>query len=153
MRSPSVFSGYFKNEEATRETLQDGWLFSGDLGQLDDEGYLFVVDRKKDMVIRGGLNIGTQEVESVLHRYDGVEEAAVIGVPHDKLGEDLLAVLTVASGVTIDPEAIRQFCADKLADFKIPRRYEVISEMPRSPMGKILKTDLREQYSKALVDA
>ncbi|WP_340151344.1 class I adenylate-forming enzyme family protein [uncultured Sneathiella sp.] len=153
VRSPSVFSGYFKNEEATRETLKDGWLFSGDLGQLDGEGYLFVVDRKKDMVIRGGLNIGTQEVESVLHRYDGVEEAAVIGVPHDKLGEDLLAVLTVAPGVTIDPEAIRQFCADKLADFKIPRRYEVIAEMPRSPMGKILKTDLREKYSKALVDA
>ncbi|PHQ71168.1 MAG: hypothetical protein COB93_03805 [Sneathiella sp.] len=153
VRSPSVFSGYYKNEEATKETLKDGWLFSGDLGRLDADGYLYIVDRKKDMVIRGGLNIGTQEVESVLHRYEGVEEAAVIGVPHDKLGEDLLAVLIVAPNSEIDPEAIKQFCTDKLADFKIPRRYEIIDEMPRSPMGKILKTELRERFSKVLVEA
>jgi len=146
VRSPSIFSGYFKNNEATQTALRNGWLYSGDLGRLDAEGYLFVVDRKKDMVIRGGHNIGTQEVESVLHRYAGVEEAAVIGTPHDKLGEDLLAIMTVSSASKIDPEKLKRFCADKLADFKIPRRYEIIDEMPRSPMGKILKTELRERF-------
>ena len=146
MRSPSLFSGYYKNEEATREALKDGWLLSGDLGKRDEGGYLYVVDRKKDMVIRGGHNIGTQEVEAVLLRYEGVEEVAVIGIPHDKLGEDLLAVMTVAPGAQVDTDKIREFCADKLADFKIPRRFEIIAEMPRSPMGKILKTELRATY-------
>tara|TARA_R100000005_G_C5003919_1_gene212739 strand:+ start:1145 stop:2734 length:1590 start_codon:yes stop_codon:yes gene_type:complete len=146
VRSPSLFSGYYKNEEATRDALKDGWLLSGDLGKRDEGGYLYVVDRKKDMVIRGGHNIGTQEVEAVLLRYEGVEEVAVIGIPHDKLGEDLLAVMTVAPGAQVDTDKIREFCADKLADFKIPRRFEIIAEMPRSPMGKILKTELRATY-------
>ncbi len=152
VRSPSLFSGYYKNEEATRETLKDGWLLSGDLGKLDEEGYLYVVDRKKDMVIRGGLNIGTQEVEGVLLRYEGVEEVAVIGIPHRKLGEDLLAVLTISAGAKIDAEAVRQFCADKLADFKIPRQFEIIDQMPRSPMGKVLKTDLRARFKELLAE-
>ncbi|MDF2366853.1 class I adenylate-forming enzyme family protein [Sneathiella sp.] len=153
VRSPSLFSGYYKNEAATREALRDGWLLSGDLGKLDDEGYLYIVDRKKDMVIRGGLNIGTQEVEAVLLRYAGVEEVAVIGIPHNKLGEDLLAVLTISPDAKIDVEAVRQFCADKLADFKIPRQYEIINQMPRSPMGKILKTELRARFKETLAES
>lgn len=92
------FFGYYKNETATKEALKDGWLYPGDLGRLDGEGYLCIVDRKKGMVIRGGHNIGTQEAGRGLLRYEGVEEVAVIGIPHDKMGEDLLAVLTAISG-------------------------------------------------------
>ena len=98
------------------------------------------------MVIRGGHNIGTQEVESVLLRYGGIEEVAVIGIPHDKLGEDLLAVLTVLSAAKVDADSLKQFCEDKLADFKIPRNFEVVEEMPRSAMGKILKAEHRDKY-------
>ena len=146
LRSPGIFSGYYRNEEASREALRDGWMHSGDIGRVDDEGYLYVVDRKKDLVIRGGHNIGTLEVESVLLRHPRVSEASVIGVPHPKLGEDLLAVIKTTDGADIPVEELKAFCAGKLADFKNPRNFAFVRDFPRTGMGKILKPELRALY-------
>lgn len=146
LRSPGIFSGYYRNEDASRETLRGGWMHSGDIGRLDEDGYLYVVDRKKDLVIRGGHNIGTLEVETVLLRHPRVSEASVIGVPHAKLGEDLLAVVKTSDGAEIPAAELREFCAGKLADFKTPRHFAFVQEFPRSGMGKILKPELRKLY-------
>ena len=146
VRSPGIFTGYYRNEEASRETLREGWMHSGDIGRLDGEGYLYVVDRKKDLVIRGGHNIGTLEVETVLLRHPNVSEASVIGVPHPKLGEDLLAVIKTTDGADIPSEELRAFCSGKLADFKTPRNFVFVTDFPRTGMGKILKPELRSLY-------
>ncbi|WP_422623322.1 class I adenylate-forming enzyme family protein [Rhodoferax sp.] len=146
LRSPGIFSGYYRNDEASRDTLRNGWLHTGDIGRVDADGYLYVIDRKKDLVIRGGHNIGTLEVERVLMRHPRISEAAVIGIAHSKLGEDLLAVVKTLDGAEIEPSELREFCADKLADFKTPRNYVFVADFPRTGMGKILKPDLRQLY-------
>ena len=146
LRSPGIFSGYFRNEEATQETLRGGWMYSGDLGRIDADGYLYVVDRKKDLVIRGGHNIGTLEVETVLLRHPKVNEVAVIGIPHEKLGEDLLAVVKCSVDTALSDEELREFCRGKLADYKTPRKFAFVEDFPRTGMGKILKRELRENF-------
>ena len=146
LRSPGLFRGYLRDEGATREALRNGWLHTGDVGRLDEDGCLFIVDRKKDLVIRGGHNIGTVEVETVLQRHAKVSEAAVIGIPHPKLGEDVLAVIKTTDGLEISADELIDFCADKLADYKRPRKFVFLDEFPRTGMGKILKPVLRAQF-------
>src|SRR5205085_11685561 len=104
----------------------------------------YIVDRKKDMIIRGGHNVASLEVEAVLARHPSVAEAAVVGVPHDKLGEDIHAFVMPRAGCTVTAEMLRAFCVDKLADFKTPRRYSIVEQLPRSSMGKVMKSELRE---------
>lgn len=142
---PSAALGYWRNPEATAQTFVGGWVRTGDIGCIDDEGHLHFVDRSKDIINRGGLKIASAAVEEVIYRYPGVAEAAVVAVPHAALGEDIAACVVAAAGTTLDPDALRAFCAQHLADNQTPRRWHLLPALPKNPMGKILKRELREQ--------
>jgi acyl-CoA synthetase (AMP-forming)/AMP-acid ligase II len=143
-RSPANMRGYFKNEDATKETLVNGWLHSGDLVYRDEDGFIFHVDRKKDIIIRGGFNISSLEVENCLYSHPAVLETAVIAKPHRHLGEDIKAFVVVKDGMKVTSLELTEFCKNKIADFKVPRDITFIDSLPRNPMGKVLKTQLRE---------
>jgi acyl-CoA synthetase (AMP-forming)/AMP-acid ligase II len=142
LRSPSVMRGYRKRPEATAETLAGGWLHTGDVGYVDDEGFLYYADRKKDLIIRGGMNISSAEVESVLLAYPGVADAAVIAIEHEILGEDVLAVVVAPDGLDVD--GLRAFARTRLADYKSPRHVTFVDELPRNAIGKVRKRVLRD---------
>lgn len=144
VRSPACMRGYYKNEEASRQVLQDGWVRTGDVGWLDDEGYLYYSDRIKDIVNRGGLKISSVEIEEVLYRHPGVLEAAVVAVPHAKLGEDVLAFIVPKDAARLDLDELRAFCRKHLADYKVPRRIDCLQAFPKNAMGKIQKAALRD---------
>ena len=135
---------YWGDDDATARTWRDGWVYTGDLGRIDDDGYLYVVDRKKDMILRGGYNVYCVEVEDGLHEHPDVVEAAAVGVPHKVLGQDVCAVVRLRPGagpVTVD--SVRAFLSDRLADYKLPRRVETWTEpLPRTAMGKVDKNAL-----------
>ena len=142
LRSPAVMRGYHRNPEETARTLRQGWLHTTDVGRIDADGYLWFVDRRRDLIIRGGFNISSSEVEAVLREHPGVADAAVVAVPHDVLDEDLHAfVVPTAAGVDVDD--LQRFARERLADYKVPRRMELVDELPRGPMGKVLKRELR----------
>lgn len=144
---PEIMVGYWNNSEATAETLVDGWLRTGDLARIDDEGYVFIVDRSKDMLISGGLNVYPAEIETVIAAVPGVAECAVIGVPDERWGEVPLALVGALPGVLLDPEVIAAACREVLADYKRPRRIVVRDEpLPRGMSGKVLKRQLRDDY-------
>ncbi|MGY1810890.1 long-chain fatty acid--CoA ligase [Blastococcus sp. SYSU D00669] len=146
VQGPNVMAGYWEDPERTAEVLVDGWYRTGDAGSFDDEGFLYIRDRYKDMIISGGENIYPAEVESALLELPGVVEAAVIGVPDEKWGEVGLAVLVVGPDVDRDPEAVRTALRERLAGFKVPRLVEFADELPKTATGKIRKPDLRSQY-------
>jgi long-chain acyl-CoA synthetase len=142
VRSPSVMRGYRLDEDGTKAVIDaDGWLSTGDIGYVDDDGYLFLVDRKKDLIIRSGYNVYPGEVEEVLLSCPGVLEAAVVGVPDEDHGEEVVA-LVVPAGVGVDPEAVKAFARERLAAYKYPRRVIVVNELPKGPTGKISKRDI-----------
>jgi len=140
---------YYRNSEATAGTWKDGWLYSGDLARLDDDGFLYIVGRKKDVIIRGGNNIHAVDVEAVLLEHPQVVEAAVVGVPHQVLGEDVAAVVVLVPGSTTTPDELRRHCADALADYKVPRRIELVDELPRNATGKVLKAQLQDRLAQS----
>jgi acyl-CoA synthetase (AMP-forming)/AMP-acid ligase II len=138
--------GYWDNPEATAATFTEGWLHTGDVAEIDDEGFVHIVDRAKDMVIRGGENVYSVEVESVLFEHPGVTDAAVIGIPHQVLGEEVGAVVQVRPDSDISAEDLREYVAARLAAFKVPVRVWLRDEpLPRNPAGKVLKRELREE--------
>ena len=144
-------SGYWNKPDATAETLTDGWVHTGDIGHLDEDGYVFITDREKDMVIRGGENIGCQEVEAVLYEHPKVLEAAVFGVPDDRLGETLAAVVVSRPNATLTPADVRDFAAQHVAKFKVPDHVWVRTErLPRIASEKIYKRGLREEARRLL---
>ena len=144
-RGPNLIRGYWNKPEATAETIVDGWLRSGDLGRLDEEGFIFVEDRAKDMVLRGGENIYCAEVEAMIYEFADVHEAAVFGMPHDRLGEEVACAVLAKKGRTIDVDALRGHLAEKMASFKVPTIIEVVTQaLPRNASGKILKRDIRD---------
>jgi len=143
LKGPKVFKGYWNNPEATAEALRDGWFHTGDIGRIDEDGYLYIVDRKKDMIISGGENIASAEVERVLYEHPQVLEAAVVGMPHPKWGEVPKAYVVVKPGGTLTEQELIEWCQGKLAKFKIPKAVEFIDALPRNPSGKVLKRDLR----------
>lgn len=148
-RGPNLIRGYWNKPEATRETFVHGWLKSGDLGRVDEEGFVFVEDRAKDMVLRAGENVYCAEVEAVVYEFPGVHEAAVFGVPHARLGEEVACVVLPKRGSTVDPEALRAFVSARIAVFKVPTLVEVVGEpLPRNAAGKILKRELRDAVVK-----
>ena len=140
---PSAALGYFRNEEATRETFVDGWVRTGDIGMMDHEGHLHFLDRKKDIINRGGMKIASAAVEDVIYRYPGVLEAAVIAVPHQGLGESVAACVVAAPGASVPEEALREHCALSLARYEVPSHWFFLDALPKNTMGKILKRDLR----------
>jgi fatty-acyl-CoA synthase len=147
-RAPTLMSGYWNNPEATAEAFAGGWFHSGDLVRMDDEGYVWVVDRKKDMIISGGENIYCAEVENVLASHPGIVEVAVIGRPHGKWGEVPIAVAAVAQN-DLRLEDLDEFLNERLARYKHPKGLEIVDALPRNPAGKVLKTELRARYGAA----
>ena len=133
---------YFKDPAASAATWKNGWLHSGDLGRLDEDGYLYIVGRAKEVIIRGGNNVYATDVETVLYEHEDVAEAAVAAVAHEVLGEDIGAWVVLRAGVTPDSESIITFCSERLADYKVPRVITFLDELPRNPTGKVLKREL-----------
>ena len=144
IRGHNVMKGYLGRPEATAETLRGGWLHSGDLGYVDDDGFYFIVDRAKDLVIRGGYNVYPREIEEVLYAHPAVLEAAVIGKPHERLGEEVVAVVALREGASASAEDIIAYCRERLAAYKYPREIRFMAELPKGPSGKILKAALRD---------
>ncbi|MCV7420839.1 long-chain-fatty-acid--CoA ligase [Mycobacterium yunnanensis] len=153
-RAPTLMAGYWNNPKATAEAFAGGWFHSGDLVRQDDEGYVWVVDRKKDMIISGGENIYCAEVENALAAHPSIGEAAVIGRPDPKWGEVPVAVVALASTAELTLANVQEFLDDRLARYKHPRALEVVDGLPRNPAGKVLKTELRARFGKGgLIDA
>jgi fatty-acyl-CoA synthase len=147
VKGDSVTKGYWNQPEETEKAIKDGWLFTGDMAVVDAEGYVNIVDRKKDMIITGGENIYSVEVENVLYAHPCVFEAAVIGVPDPKWGEAVKAVVALRPGQTVTEEEIIQYCKDNIAHFKAPKSVDFVSELPKTGSGKIFKKGLREKYT------
>jgi fatty-acyl-CoA synthase len=147
IRMPNIMKGYWNRPEATAATIKDGWLYSGDIGKLDQDGFLYILDRKKDMIISGGENIYPAEVEDALLDHPKIADVGVIGYPHEKWGEAVKAIVVLNPGETLTEAELIQWCQGKIGRFKIPKSVVFTSAIPRTPTGKILKTVLREQYN------
>jgi long-chain acyl-CoA synthetase len=146
-RGPLNMKGYFGNPEATAETLRNGWLHTGDLARMDEDGYFYIVDRKKDVIIRGGFNIYPAEVEAVLYTFPGVQEAAVFGVADARKGETVAATIKVKEGADIGETEILSYCQERLARYKVPKYISITHEdLPKTPTGKIMRRSLRIQF-------
>ncbi|MBX7548054.1 long-chain fatty acid--CoA ligase [Streptomyces sp. NPDC004232] len=142
VRGPNVMKEYWNRPEDTAATVPDGWLRTGDLARQDEDGYLFIVDRKKDMIIRGGYNVYPREIEEVLHEHPAVALAAVLGVPDERLGEEVAAAVVLRPGARADAEELQQFVRDRVAAYKYPRRVWLTDTLPMGPSGKILKREI-----------
>ena len=150
IQGPQVMKGYWNNPEETAQTLRNGWLYTGDVASVDEEGYFRIVDRKKDMIIAGGLNIYPREVEEVLYEHPKVKEAVCVGIPHSYRGETVKAYLVLKEGQTATADEIMEFCREHMAKYKAPRMVEFRSELPKTMVGKILRRALREEEIKKL---
>lgn len=144
IRGHNIMKGYYKKPEATAEAMKNGWFHSGDLARVDEEGYYFIVDRKKDMIVRGGFNVYPRELEEVLYEHPAVREAAVIGIPDQKMGEEVKAYVSLKPDATATPEELVTFVKNKVAAYKYPREIEIIEDLPKGPTGKLLKRELRD---------
>jgi long-chain acyl-CoA synthetase len=147
VKGPQVMKGYWNNPEETAQTLAGGWLHTGDIAKMDDEGYFYIVDRKKDMILSSGYNVYPRDIEEVLYENPKVQEAAAIGVPHPIRGEAIKIFIVMKEGETANQEEIIEYCAGKLAKYKLPAEVEFRDELPKTNVGKILKKDLREEES------
>jgi acyl-CoA synthetase (AMP-forming)/AMP-acid ligase II len=145
VRGPKVTLGYWRDPQATAAAWRDGWFHTGDMGYLDDDGYLWFVDRQKDMIKSGGENIASAEIERVLAAHPGVDEVAVIGVPDPRWDEVPKAFVVARAGHTLTAEDLRAFCEQHLGRFKVPKHFAIVPTLPRNDSGKVLKRILREQ--------
>jgi acyl-CoA synthetase (AMP-forming)/AMP-acid ligase II len=148
VRSEGTMIGYYKDQEKTAKTIKNGWVWSGDLATYDEDGYIYFVDRSKDMIISGGQNVYSKEVEDVIMQHPSVMMVAVIGMPHPQWGESVKAVVSLKPNCTATEEGIIAFCQERLAKFKNPRYVEIVDDIPHNPAGKILKTEVRKLYGK-----
>jgi long-chain acyl-CoA synthetase len=144
VRGGNVMLGYWRKPAETAATMRDSWLLTGDLGYQDDDGYFFITDRKKDMLLVNGINVYPREIEEVLHQFPGIREAAVVGIHDPRKGEQPVAFASALDGVTIDERAALQFLRARLADYKVPRHLTMLPNLPRNATGKVLKTSLRD---------
>lgn len=146
IKGPQVMDGYWGNPEATRKALRDGWLFTGDAAYVDAEGFVYIQDRIKDMIVSGGENIYPKEVENALFEHPAIADAAVIGIPSERWGETVLAVIVTNSGTTFDEAQVTEFCRQRIAGYKLPRQYKLVDAIPRNASGKPLKAELRKPF-------
>ena len=142
IKGENVMKGYWGREEDTAAAIKDGWFHTGDLAKVDEDGYFFIVDRKKDLIIRGGYNVYPREVEEALYEHDSVAEVAVIGIPDDDLGEEVGAAVALKSGEDVSVEDLRAFAKEQLAAYKYPRVVWIVDELPKGPTGKILRREV-----------
>ncbi len=147
-RGPQIMKGYWNKEEETKKALKEGWMHTGDAGYMDEEGYVYIQDRIKDMIVSGGENIYSTEVEAALFAHPNIVDAAVIGIPDEKLGEAVKACVVIQEGISISENDIIEFCKEKIASYKKPKSVDFIKEVPRNASGKVLKKVLREPYWK-----
>ena len=145
VKGPQVMKGYWNRPDETASTLTDGWLHTGDIGKMDEEGYFYIVDRKKDMILSGGLNVYPRDIEEVFYENPKVQEAAAIGIPHPSRGESVKVFVALKEGETATQEELIEYCKDKIAKFKLPTEIEFRNELPKTNVGKILKKDLRAE--------
>jgi long-chain acyl-CoA synthetase len=144
VRGPNVMLGYWKAPEATAEAIVDGWLRTGDMARLDEDGFIYIVDRKKDMIIVGGMNVYPREVEDVICQIPGVADVAVVGIPSGVKGEDVVAYVALLEGATLEPSAVVEHCRARLAPFKLPREVVMVAELPKTAVGKVLRREVRD---------
>jgi long-chain acyl-CoA synthetase len=142
MRGPNLMRGYLNRPEATAEAIVDGWFHTGDIGYVDEEGFVYIVDRKKDMIIKGGYNIYPREIEEVLYQLPQIAEAAVVGVRDDAKGESVRACISVKPGAELNAQEVENHLKENLAKYKLPSEYVFMNELPKGPTGKILKRNL-----------
>jgi long-chain acyl-CoA synthetase len=142
VKGPNVMKGYWNLPDATAAAIVDGWFSTGDIARIDEDGYYYVVDRKKDLIIRGGYNVYPREVEEVLHEHSAVAQVVVIGIPHDTLGEEIGAAVVLKSDATVDPEELRAFAKQRVAAYKYPRRLWLVDSLPTGPTGKLLRREV-----------
>ena len=142
IRGENVMKGYWGRDDATKEAIPDGWFRSGDMAKQDEDGYFFIVDRKKDLIIRGGYNVYPREVEEALYEHEGVAEVAVIGIPDESLGEEVGAAVALKDGSDADEEELQAFAKERLAAYKYPRAVWIVDELPKGPTGKILRREV-----------
>ena len=142
IRGHNIMKGYWQRPEATAEAMRGGWFHSGDMGRIDEDGYFYIVDRKKDLIIRGGYNVYPREVEEVLYEHPKIREAAVVGIPHDEWGEEIGAAVVLHEGEDLPPEEVSAYVKDRIAAYKYPRVVWFIDELPKGPTGKILKREI-----------
>ena len=142
-----VMKGYFEQPEATAKALAGGWLHTGDLGYMDDDGFFFIVDRKKELIIRGGYNVYPREIEEVLYSHPAVADAAAIGVPDGRLGEEVTAFVSLKPGTSAEPEELVMYCRDRTASYKYPRTVQIRDDLPKTSTGKIAKLQLKQEYA------
>jgi long-chain acyl-CoA synthetase len=143
IKGHNVMKGYWNREDATKEVLDDdGWFRTGDMAKKDEDGYYFIVDRKKELIIRGGYNVYPREIEEVLYEHEGVLEAAVVGVPDDSLGEEVGAAVVLKDGQDLSADEIRSYVKEQVANYKYPRKIWFVDELPKGPTGKILKREI-----------
>ena len=143
IRGHNVMKGYWGNPKATAETMTEGWFRTGDLAKVDSDGYYHIVDRKKDLIIRGGYNVYPREIEEVLHEHPAVAEVAVIGIPHAELGEEVAVAVALKPGATATPDELRSFVKDRVAAYKYPRQVWLVESLPKGPTGKIVRREVR----------
>ena len=146
VQSKAIMVGYWNKPEDTARTIVDGWLHTGDMGYFDEDGFIYIVDRKKDMIITGGENVFPREVEEILYRHPAISEAAVIGVPDEKWVERVHAVITLKEGEAATEKEVKKFCKQHLAGYKVPKSIEFVEDLPKNPQGKILKRNLRDRH-------
>ena len=149
VRGANVMLGYWKQPQETARAIRAGWLLTGDLGHRDADGYFFITDRKKDMLLVNGINVYPREIEEVIYQFPGVKEAAVVGVPDARRGEQPVAFVSAQDGATLDEKTLQHFIRERLADYKVPKHITVLPALPRNATGKILKTELRKQAAPA----
>jgi len=148
IKGPQVMKGYWKKEKETNDSLKNGWLYTGDLARQDEEGYFYIVGRKKELIITNGFNVYPQEIESVLFAHPDIKESAVVGIKDEKRGELTKAFIVVHSGVTIDEDELKGYCYKNLTPYKVPKQFEVIADLPRNNVGKVLKKKLKDMEIK-----
>ncbi len=145
IRGPQVMQGYWNREDATRDTVKNGWLYTGDIAKMDEDGYFYIVDRKKDMIISGGYNVYPRDIDEVFYEHPKVEEACAIGIPHETRGEQVKVFVVLKAGQTATEQELIDFCKDKLARYKLPTSIEFRDQLPKSTVGKILRKELRKE--------
>ena len=153
VRGPNVMLGYWNQPDETARAIRDGWLLTGDVGHRDTDGYFFITDRKKDMLLVNGINVYPREIEEIIYQFPGVREAAVIGVPDARRGEQPVAFISAKEGATVDGKAVQQFVRERLADYKVPKQVIALPALPRNATGKILKTELRKSMLQKTAEA
>jgi acyl-CoA synthetase (AMP-forming)/AMP-acid ligase II len=146
IRGKTLMRGYWQRPDATAETLVDGWLHTGDVGRFNENGYLYILDRLKDLIISGGLNVYPHEIEDALLTHPGIDEACVVGIPHEKWGEAVHAVIVAADGADLDEEQVIAYARERLAGYKKPKSVEFVDALPKTAYGKVAKREVRDRY-------